>query len=356
VSAPLDQGDNPKANPIRRRHFVKWEPKHWRDDKPLQSCSLAARGLWTEILMIVHDCTPYGHLVLGGRAPDNAEIARLVGSTPTEVKRCLAELESKNVFSRTPDGVIYSRRYVRDEKAYAEAIVNGKKGGNPALKQPEPLDGGITPPPTQGDNRSLRARDRARSSDLQKAQSNGSSSVPLTESQGNSSRSARAREDSPLASEDPPTGEHTAFCTWWVERYRVATTTPTCPQGARYAMDATEGAKVRDLLARARANGRGADLVREVVDRFIAHPTFGREAPTLGRILANWNSLVVAAPAAALPKPSAPVETQEQLDLRNRWFVVHSRRNGAVPPYPGHEAAKTWLEQQAREGASKASA
>lgn len=171
------------------RHFIKWVPERWRKDLGVQSSSLAARGLWNELLQVMHACEPYGHLVINGQAPTVEEIAALVGSTKREVARLLAELERKGVFSRTPAGVIYSRKYVRDEKEYREAAANGKKGGNPNLKRAEPLEGGITPSPTAGDNGSLCARAPVRSLEDQKT---------------HQSASTRAREAPPGSEPDPP--------------------------------------------------------------------------------------------------------------------------------------------------------
>lgn len=151
------------SKPVQRRHFIKWVPKAWRGDLELRSCSLAARGLWAELLMVMHDCEPYGHLVVNGRAPDLAAIGRLVGTSTSEAKKLLAELEAARVFSRTPEGVIYSRRFVEDERAYIAACEHGLKGGNPSLKPAAPLEVGLTPPVGEPDNRPLRARADAHS-------------------------------------------------------------------------------------------------------------------------------------------------------------------------------------------------
>jgi hypothetical protein len=89
----------------------------WQSDKALSRCSLAARGLWMELLCIAHEGEPYGHLRLNGHGLDAAEIADMVTKTTTkEVAKLLAELEDKGVFSRTHDGTIYSRRMQRDGK------------------------------------------------------------------------------------------------------------------------------------------------------------------------------------------------------------------------------------------------
>lgn len=121
----------------------------WRRDTALQSCSLTARGLWHEMNCLMHDCEPYGHLTVGNASMQPAQLARLVGVTSRECAALLDELEAAGVFSRTDDGVIFSRRMVRDEDlrnrrasgggAGAEFGIlgaeAGKKGGRPKRKE-----------------------------------------------------------------------------------------------------------------------------------------------------------------------------------------------------------------------------
>ena len=179
------------------------------------------------------------------------------------------------------------------------------------------------------------------------------SRIPTPSRTESLSRSTRAREpDLPAQSQEPAVNVHAAFCEWWVGRYAEATASPAMPLGARYDMSPAEKSKANELLAKARANGQGIDLVRQVVERFIAHPVFGKEPATLGRILANWNTLLT----VASPKPAVPprTETQEERDLRDRWFAVHSRRFKAVPPYPAtHEQARAVLEELTAPKAAK---
>lgn len=97
-------------------------------------CGLAARGLWKELLCIMHGCEPYGHLSVRGKSPTSRQIASMVGmTTEREVSRCMIELEDAGVFSRSDVGLIYCRRMVRDNAVRAESKINGSKGGNPAL-------------------------------------------------------------------------------------------------------------------------------------------------------------------------------------------------------------------------------
>lgn len=126
--------------------WFKFHPRDWRSDPALQSCSLAARGLWIELCSIMHDASTYGHLVLGDRyVPTHADIARLVGSTPDEIGSLLGELIDRGVARIGAHGMIYSKRMVADRKRYLKAVENGKKGGNPLLKEKGGKGQGVNP-------------------------------------------------------------------------------------------------------------------------------------------------------------------------------------------------------------------
>ncbi len=115
-----------------KRPAFQFYPADWRKDSALQSCSVAARGLWIEMLCIMNECKPYGHLAINGKAMSVAQLARLIGETEKVVKGLLNELESAGVFSRTEQGGIYSRRMVNDEwlrNIRAEGGKGGKEFG-----------------------------------------------------------------------------------------------------------------------------------------------------------------------------------------------------------------------------------
>lgn len=130
-----------------------WSKFAWRDwsaDKALHPCSLAARGFWIEMLCIMHEGTPVGHLTLGGKAATIRQLAANAYCSEKEATKHLAELEAAGVFSRTTDGIIYSRRMVKDDRASEQARLWGKTGGNPTLNGKEQTskkqEGGLTPP------------------------------------------------------------------------------------------------------------------------------------------------------------------------------------------------------------------
>jgi len=124
--------------------WMKWYPSDWRADPKLRMCSLAARGLWADMLALMHEAEPYGHLLVGDRAPSDKQIAALVGASPKEVSGAVMELEEAGVFSRTEEGVIYSRRMVRDKEKAERDRENGKGGGNPKLRKKDKV--GVNPP------------------------------------------------------------------------------------------------------------------------------------------------------------------------------------------------------------------
>lgn len=99
-----------------KRPSFQWYPGDFRRDTAVQACCFGARSLWREMMDLMHDGEPYGHLAgQSGAAIGHQELARLIGESPATVKKLLAQLEQHGVFCRTEAGVIYSRRMVRDE-------------------------------------------------------------------------------------------------------------------------------------------------------------------------------------------------------------------------------------------------
>jgi hypothetical protein len=119
--------------------WVKFFTSDWRSDPELRSCGLAARGLWIEMICLMHEAVPYGHLVINGKPPADFALARQVGATLRELRSGLQELAANNVYSVTDAGVIFSRRMVRAAERSRTNQINGAKGGNPALMDKAPV-------------------------------------------------------------------------------------------------------------------------------------------------------------------------------------------------------------------------
>ena len=101
----------------------------------LKLCSLAARGLWIEMLAIMGISEKIGYLQIGGRAITPEQLAIMAGISNDDAKKYMQELEDNTVFSRDENGIPYSRRMAREAESYKESIEYGKKGGNPNLKK-----------------------------------------------------------------------------------------------------------------------------------------------------------------------------------------------------------------------------
>lgn len=104
-------------------------PGDWLKDPAVRSVSLAARGLWIDMLCLMHESPRRGYLQHANGKPVTAEqLARMTGCSTDEVSRLLQELENAGVFSCTEHGVIYSRRMIRDEHIRQVRREAGKKG------------------------------------------------------------------------------------------------------------------------------------------------------------------------------------------------------------------------------------
>jgi hypothetical protein len=164
------------ARPKYRPRWMKFYPSDYESDPALRVCSLAAQGLWMRLLCLMHAGTPAGHLTVNGRPVTPEMTASIIGVPASEIKLLLAELSDNGVYSISEKGVIFSRRIVSDQKVYAAAVKNGKKGGNPEItktKAKKNQTDGVNPRVNPMDNAAVkpgvnleRERERERESTL----------------------------------------------------------------------------------------------------------------------------------------------------------------------------------------------
>lgn len=107
--------------------WFKFYPADWRAEASLRAVSLAARALWMEMLCLMHEAEPRGHLLLNGRPMTDAQLAALSGVPVNTAQELLGELEAAGTFSRTRAGVIYSRRMRKDTSVSAKQRANVEK-------------------------------------------------------------------------------------------------------------------------------------------------------------------------------------------------------------------------------------
>ena len=115
------------------RPWMKWYPADWRAEPTLRMCSRAARSFWLDLLGLMHQSTPYGFLLISGISPTDKQLGGVTGDREADVTRWKAELLAAGVSSQDNNGVVYSRRMVRDHEKLEVDKAHGKAGGNPAL-------------------------------------------------------------------------------------------------------------------------------------------------------------------------------------------------------------------------------
>lgn len=101
----------------------------WRKDLAVQSLSYHHRGIWFELLMLMHCSEDRGRLVLSGKPMTNASLARLLGLSEQESQSAIEILLSQGVASRDQTGALINRRMCREENIRRKRAEAGSKGG-----------------------------------------------------------------------------------------------------------------------------------------------------------------------------------------------------------------------------------
>jgi hypothetical protein len=102
----------------KKLHWIQFFPADWRAEPCLKLCSLAAKGLWIEMLCLMTQSSVHGHLCHTNKPEplQPKDLAKILGNSEEEILPLLAELETNGVFSRDDDiKTIYSRRLLKDE-------------------------------------------------------------------------------------------------------------------------------------------------------------------------------------------------------------------------------------------------
>ncbi len=106
----------------------------WRKDNGIQSMDYFTRGLWFEMLMVMHESEPRGYLLINGKKPTDEQLVKLFGLDKQILTTQITILLDAGVASKDPaTGVIFNRRMVRDEEVRKVRAECGKLGGNPRL-------------------------------------------------------------------------------------------------------------------------------------------------------------------------------------------------------------------------------
>lgn len=101
---------------------LQFYPGDWKKDIGVQSLSMHDRGVWLEILFLMHDSSRRGVLLLGDKAMPVEVLARILGMPKESLDETLEHLVSYGVTEReTRTGALVNRRMLRDENERAES-------------------------------------------------------------------------------------------------------------------------------------------------------------------------------------------------------------------------------------------
>lgn len=104
-------------------------PADWRKDLGVQSLGFHERGVWFEILCLMHESEDRGRLVLNGKKMSDETVARLLGLDKQSFLKTLTKLLEAGVASRGPAGELVNRRMIKDERIRLIRQEAGRKGG-----------------------------------------------------------------------------------------------------------------------------------------------------------------------------------------------------------------------------------
>lgn len=114
-----------------KKHDLPYMPFYigdWFKSPDIRALPLDVRMIWFEMLCLMWESKKRGYLQINGMKTDDKFIAKMLGIDVKVYKKSLKILEKFGVFSRDENGVIYSRRMVKDEEIRQKKQKAGKKG------------------------------------------------------------------------------------------------------------------------------------------------------------------------------------------------------------------------------------
>lgn len=108
----------------------------WKKDNGVQSLSYEDRGIWFEMLCLMHESPVRGFLQLTDTQPMPLRaLATLLGLSETKVDEVVSRLVDYGVCKKDAEtGVLFNKRMVEDERIRQLRKASGSLGGNPKLK------------------------------------------------------------------------------------------------------------------------------------------------------------------------------------------------------------------------------
>lgn len=113
---------------------MQFYPADWRKDPAVQALGYFERGVWFEMLCLMHESSERGVLLLNGMPMPEEALSNALGLDNQTLNTCITKLVTYGVVKRRDDdGALFSKRMVADERLCQMRRECGKLGGNPNL-------------------------------------------------------------------------------------------------------------------------------------------------------------------------------------------------------------------------------
>lgn len=113
---------------------IMFYPGDWHKDAGIQALSYEERGIWFELLLIMHDCNPRGKLAIAGKPINEERLSNMLNLDKQKLTTVLSSLLDLDVARIEADTkIVYSKRMVDDERLREIRSQCGSMGGNPKL-------------------------------------------------------------------------------------------------------------------------------------------------------------------------------------------------------------------------------
>ena len=109
-------------------------PVDWMSDSRLRLCSAGARGLWIDILCLMHLSNERGYLLIDDTILDEQMIQKALGYDAKEFDDCFLELTRYGIIKKDEKNRYFSKTMVNSQQISEKRSASGKLGGNPNLK------------------------------------------------------------------------------------------------------------------------------------------------------------------------------------------------------------------------------
>ena len=115
---------------------IQFYPGDWRKDPGIQALDYEERGVWFELLLLMHESPRRGYLELNSAKISDEIIAKILKISEKKWQKIRKKLENTGVVSvELETQILFNRRMARDEEIRQKHRESGKLGGNPAFKK-----------------------------------------------------------------------------------------------------------------------------------------------------------------------------------------------------------------------------